>query len=37
VLGGLLKVRFEMNGEHSASNVWLEGPAEFVFKGEVEI
>ncbi|NBC81932.1 MAG: diaminopimelate epimerase [Bacteroidetes bacterium] len=37
VMGGLLKVRFKMNGNQSAHDVWLEGPAEYVFKGLVKI
>ena len=35
-LGGDLRVRFERNGNEFA-NIWLEGPAEFVFKGMIEI
>jgi diaminopimelate epimerase len=36
VLGGQLNVRFNYDGERF-SNVFLEGPATFVFKGEIEI
>lgn len=36
-LGGNLKVRFSMNADNSFSDIWLEGPADFVFKGEIEI
>lgn len=35
-LGGDLKVRFEQNGTNF-TNVWLEGPAVQVFKGEIEV
>lgn len=36
-LGGRLAVEFEKTGEETFENIWLCGPAEFVFKGEVEI
>jgi diaminopimelate epimerase len=36
VLGGKLNVRFEYDG-NSFTNVFLEGPAKFVFKGDIEI
>ncbi len=36
-LGGNLAVEFEKNGENNFSNVWLCGPAIFVFKGEINI
>ncbi len=32
-LGGTLKVRFEFRGGERYENIWLEGPAAFVFKG----
>jgi len=35
--GGNLAVEFDKNGEASFKNVWLSGPATFVFKGEIEI
>jgi len=35
-LGGKLKVSFEREG-NTFKNVWLEGPATFVFKGEISI
>lgn len=34
--GGSLEVRFEPKGE-GFENIWLSGPAEFVFTGEIEI
>lgn len=34
--GGDLKVRFDKK-ENAYSNIWLEGPAKFVFKGEIAI
>jgi diaminopimelate epimerase len=34
--GGNLSVHFKREGDHF-SNVWLEGPATFVFKGEIEL
>ena len=36
-LGGFLKVHFEKVSENSFKNIWLEGPATFVFKGEINI
>ncbi len=36
-LGGHLAVEFEKVGEEEFKNIWLCGPAEFVFKGEIEI
>ena len=35
--GGHLAVEFDKIGEHSFENIWLCGPATFVFKGEVEL
>ena len=35
-MGGALKVSFDQTGEKFC-NVWLEGPAEFVFSGEIEV
>jgi len=34
--GGLLNVSFDLVGD-GFRNVWLEGPATFVFKGEIEL
>jgi len=36
-LGGFLKVHFEKVSENSFKNIWLEGPATYVFKGEIVI
>lgn len=36
-LGGLLKVKFEKTSDSTFSNIWLEGPATFVFQGEISI
>ena len=36
-LGGNLKVKFRRHQDNSFSDIWLEGPATFVFKGEIEI
>lgn len=36
-LGGILKVRFEKNSSDGYENIWLCGPAEFVFEGEINI
>ncbi|SFQ44388.1 diaminopimelate epimerase [Parafilimonas terrae] len=35
--GGNLAVDFDKTGETSFENIWLCGPATFVFKGEIEI
>lgn len=35
VKGGDLVIHFERNGEQF-SNIWLEGPADFVYKGEID-
>jgi diaminopimelate epimerase len=35
--GGNLSVEFDKINEHQFENIWLCGPAHFVFKGEIEI
>jgi diaminopimelate epimerase len=35
--GGNLKVTFERKGPEEFRNIWLEGPAAFVYAGEIEI
>jgi diaminopimelate epimerase len=35
--GGELSVEFEKISDKAFTNIWLCGPAEFVFKGEVNI
>ncbi len=37
VKGGKLKVSFEGDEENGFKNIWLIGPATFVFKGNIEI
>ncbi len=37
VPGGELQVEFDMNENRHPRNIWLTGPAEFVFKGDIEI
>jgi diaminopimelate epimerase len=36
VLGGNLNIRFNFDGEHF-TNIFLEGPAKFVFKGQIDL
>ena len=35
--GGNLSVEFDKKGDSSFENIWLNGPATFVFKGELEV
>lgn len=35
--GGELKVKFEQNPSGGYENIWLVGPAKFVFEGEIEV
>jgi diaminopimelate epimerase len=35
--GGDLTVRFKKEKNNSFTDIWLEGPATFVFKGEIEL
>ncbi len=37
VLGGKLRVHFESSEHGTISNIWLVGPATFVFKGSIEL
>jgi diaminopimelate epimerase len=32
--GGPLEVDFEIEGLNAAKNIWLKGPATFVFEGD---
>ena len=36
-LGGNLNVKFNKHTDDSFTDIWLEGPATFVFKGEIEV
>ena len=36
-LGGDLTVKFKKNKDYSFSDIWLEGAATFVYRGEIEI
>ena len=36
-LGGKLKVRFRKNESGGYEDVWLSGPAEFVFEGRIDV
>jgi len=35
--GGKLVVSFQHDGEGSFSNIWLSGPAQLVYKGEIDL
>ncbi|MEJ7675246.1 MAG: hypothetical protein WKF59_21710 [Chitinophagaceae bacterium] len=35
--GGNLSVEFDKKDENHFENIWLIGPANFVFKGEIEL
>ena len=35
--GGNLKVHYRQGGENEFSDIWLQGPATFVFEGEIEV
>lgn len=35
--GGNLNVSFNTDGKEKFSNIWLKGPAEFVFKGNIQV
>jgi diaminopimelate epimerase len=38
VMGGELKVSYDFDADgHEFSNIWLQGPATYVFKGSVEV
>lgn len=37
VQGGVLKVNFEDKGDNRFENIWLKGPAQYVFEGDIEI
>jgi diaminopimelate epimerase len=36
-IGGKLNVRFKKSQNHEFTDIWLTGPAAFVFKGEITI
>lgn len=36
-LGGKLTVRYQKSGNNKWTDIWLEGPAEFVFEGDIAI
>lgn len=35
--GGLLDVKYTQQAKDSFTNIWLSGPAQFVFKGEIDL
>ena len=36
-LGGKLAIEFEKHNGHGFSNIWLCGPAKFVFMGNIKL
>ena len=36
-LGGNLKAKFQKHSDNTFTDIWLEGAATFVFKGEIEL
>jgi diaminopimelate epimerase len=36
-LGGNLEVEYERKNQNQIIDIWLVGPAEFVYKGEINI
>jgi diaminopimelate epimerase len=37
VEGGSLQIEFDRVGQQEFNNIWLIGPAQFVFSGTIEI
>lgn len=35
--GGKLQIRFDKTGPHTFENIWLQGPAEYVFSGRITV
>lgn len=35
--GGKLQIRFDKTGPNSFENIWLQGPAEYVFSGKIQV
>jgi diaminopimelate epimerase len=36
-LGGYLAVEFDKINDHTFNNIWLCGPATFIFNGSIEL